>query len=392
MVNWALAVVCLLTTIAQQGDCLNFPEIIDGERTNRLLLPYRSHLGEGFHSNCRNNIPACLTCNQKCQSTAMTQFREEVMSASIALEACYQELTKFREEIPDWCLISAAGFSSRPGFVPKAAICDSIDLKRCVSKWNEELRREVRNGKLSNMSSEYRTGFLAGEFADLQRDVQKFSSGLTSLRLQMKKYKAERRRRLLEQAHKHLRKLDRSDTVYADPVFDDIYQLVKQNNMLDGYISRNDEMIARIESDLVRKETTDKVPGLLRDISGLQNHIHSRRDETDSVLAGIKGISEEIARLQENATQVVFELTYSRKVDGTISFLDKGLLDSYVKLKNERGRLRQANMKATSEKMGLVRAMRSLVQEISRRQAAEGCAASELSSQTHIFEISKTSS
>lgn len=331
------------------------------------ILPSFAFLQTETHKKCHARLSECLTCTQECSFQSQNRYRERLMNSSIAVQGCHQKLSQFRPRLPSWCQIDGSGINSKPGYVPHSKKCDKMDVVKCVQTWFREGRGDTRAVRK-----------MVNDYAILLAGLQKQKTEMERLSRLRHEYREEKRKRLLEQAKEHMRRLDENRTIYADTLYHGIYEIAHENNNLDMMISRTDVYSAKMENKFVRMETVDKVPRLVSGILQLKNRIHSRKHETESYLTDIRSIAKNTIILQETAANVLYETTHEDDVDKEVAILDKELFKLHAELKEERAVLDRAHTKATFTKMRLVGGLRQLVWDVSRTQSRSGCAAQEL--------------
>lgn len=339
---------------------------------------------ENEMSVCQQNAQACFSCVKTCQyqpgSIKEKAHEARLRQANMVKEVatCHAEYLKLRTGLPDWCFNRGTEFYTTPDFEPTSEICGLMSKRRCAQQWVDDLEIDIQVGKLKKNSHEHKTGKKALEYANLLEAIDLETRELERIPELAEQYSEEKKQNLLEQAMRHLQDPSKNSTIYSNPVYADLDTVKAENNKWDREISKNDAYMAGIENMFVRKSTIDRIPEILNSILKLENHVHSKRAETDTDLNAIKSLSKKTAKLQSQTTNLLFESTHVKNADGTIEALDDELISLYEKLREKRTSLRKLNEKGTGAKAQLLDIMRQLVQEISKQQDRMGCRAADV--------------
>lgn len=340
------------------------------------IKPVYYKLTEGDLLNCHDVAPACYACLDNCDfnlnSWEITKRRQRVEYLK-QIEACHEDYLALKAGLPEWCMNDGHDFFPVPGYVPTDEQCRLMSKVSCTTKWLSDLEKERRSGTRSKTNAAFKTAKKAQEHANIMESLAYYEKELAELPSKIQKYKEEREQNLLSEAYKHLEDPSEKETVFSHPIYIDMDKTISENRRLDLYISRNDIYMASLENKFVRRETVNQIPAFLNAISSLENHIQSKKSDTDAYIEDIKDISERTAVLQEKATNLIYETTHAKDVDGAIELLDKELFELYTALRQERSVLGDANVKSTFAKLRLIGMLRRLVIEISEQQQRMGC-------------------
>lgn len=326
---------------------------------------------------CYLATEACNSCQRECSTQSARNFFSGSASTSDAgsyatlvsdLHRCRIYNRKLRRGLPHWCVNDGTKYFATGSFVPSESTCTREPI--ACAKWlGKEADRNIRD-RIWNQQT---------EFYVLAKKMEELATAKEDLIIETKETNKSKEKadeilkawdeRWYDEAAIHLENPEGNATRFADPIFFN-YTFVKDEiHRMDMEIYNNDLFNANKRNKEIRKETIENIPLYLGSISMLQNHIKSRRARTDRYLQEIKEIANRTAQLQIEATNIIYETTHSKDLDGEIALLDHELLDLYVDLKSERARLYQANLHSTISKLRLVGMMRRLVKEISIHQS-----------------------
>ncbi|PXF48123.1 hypothetical protein BWQ96_02075 [Gracilariopsis chorda] len=326
---------------------------------------------------CYLTTEPCNSCQRECLTQNARNFFGGAASTSQAgsyptviadLHRCRIYNRKLRRGLPHWCVNDGTKYFATSGFVPSESTCTREPI--ACAKWlGKEADKNLRD-RIWNQQT---------EFYVMAKKMEELATAKEDLIIETKETNKSKEKadeilkawegRWYDEATIHLENPEGNGTRFADPVFFNYTSVKKEVRQMDMEISNNDLYHANKRNKEIRKETMETIPIYLGSISGLQNHIKSRKARTDRYLQDIKEIANRTAHLQIEATNIIYETTHSKDLDGEITLLDHELLDLYADLKAERAKLYQANLNSTISKLRLVGMMRRLVKEISIQQS-----------------------
>lgn len=329
---------------------------------------------------CHFAESACRECFKECHSNRLSFFGSASSAQRhedlvVSLQECLRETNYYRQWLPKWCINDQKGFYATQDFPANEENCLMQPIA-CSQHIEKRLRRQSKERDIP--FGRYRLALMIGQLGRAQRDLTRETEEFAERKKKVQRIRQAWEEKWLDEALLHIEKPEENLTRYADPAFHNFRELEKENKEMDLIVSRNNIVSASVENKFVRRDTVDKIPEFINSIRGLKNQIHSKKDVTDRYLNEIKDVAVRTAQLQENATNIIYETTHGKELDGEIAILDKELLDLYVELKKERSKLRELNVRSTFAKLRLVALMRMTVQQVSRQQIRQGCVASEV--------------
>ena len=320
---------------------------------------------------------SCLECSSTCPSLfksyfkkSVQEYRNEVRKFSI----CRSRISFETRALPDWCLADEKGYYHNDKFEFSENTCMNITSGRmCI-----EMIESYYSGRKDRTPEMKEYIYAIMELIDVVEKRDKAALDWANIKSTWAFSKEAYENDWLKEYEAYSNNLSDSKSRFFNPTFYNYSNWLADFHRIDRLVSKTDLHSLNIERLFVEKDTVNKIPSLITDIKGLKNDIFSRKEETDKVLDEIKEIVDQIFSAQLNATNVIYEITHSRNLDGQITLLDKELLDLYIKLKSERGKLRSATVKSTFSKLRLIAVIRNLIRKISQQQKEQGCSGGQI--------------
>lgn len=319
---------------------------------------------------------SCLECSSTCPSLfetyfkkSVSEYRKDVRDFSI----CRSRLSFDTRAFPDWCLVDENGYYHNDKFEVSENVCMNVTSERtCIEiidrhEKHDSFRRLIRTPEKQEFIDTVK------ELVTVVEERDKAALYFARNKLFWAFIDEAFEKDWVVEYEAYSNNLEDTKSRFFNPAFYNYSNWVADYYRIDRLVSKTDLHSLNVERLFVEKDTIGKIPSLITDIKALKNDIFSRKEETDKVLDEIKEIADQIFSAQMNSTNVIYEITHSRNLDGQITLLDKELLDLYVKLKSERGKLRSATVKSTFSKLRLIAVIRNLIRKISQRQKEQGC-------------------
>ncbi|CAN8074284.1 unnamed protein product [Agarophyton chilense] len=331
----------------------------------------------GGPTECYLAAESCDTCQRECQTQAARHFFTDnepnvhysnYTRSVDELHRCAKYTTKLRRGLPHWCVNDGTRYFATSEFEPTVSSC-TREPRACAKWMAKEAHKNLEDGVWDSENHSYLLAKEMEELVAAQEDLAIEMQRHKRLEEEANEVLKAWNERLLDMAILHLENPEETETKFADPVFLNFSYMKDEEKRMETEVSNYNLYEANNRNKEVRKETLEKIPLFLGSIARLENHVKSKKTETDRYLQEIKVIANRTARLQMAATNIIYETTHSNNLDGEIALLDQELLELYIELKKERALLHDANLNSTFSKLRLVGMMRRLVKEISIGQS-----------------------
>lgn len=329
---------------------------------------------------CNDARWACSNCLTQCPSARDTFYSgmiESPLKTIMLLRLCRKDMSNQRIGMEPWCINNATHFYATDEFNATDTSC-KMEPTECATRLYSWARERIDAGEMSVSDSDYYAAlkiYAVGAATAEATESEKFYNGQVTKYNRLEQWLEEN---ILVEMDKHLETPDANNTRFSDPVYHNLTAVEEETEERDAYLYRNSLQNAKVENDLIKQDTMEKIKQSIDAILALKNHIASQKELTDQYLAEIKETVVKINAAQERAVDLAYETAHTRGLDDEVASLDRDVLNMFRQLREAQETLNRLVTQVTIEKVRLTFAIKSLAKEIVDAQLKAQCSSKEI--------------
>lgn len=343
--------------------------------TVKALEPPENDLAKNLFSRPIDSITKCHQASSQCGKcfSVCPKYRSYFANtyASINVPSqlfeCRVNMSHHRIGMPSWCMNDAKGFYPTDDFKASEHSC-IMDPPKCSNRMMKMYKEKYRLRLMSNRNVEYKLVQkleYAGRLFEQVRDKEEWYEGVQDKYKRLKKWFEEG---VLREMREHLRNPKENITRFADPVYTMLNETEDKIKELSDLVSETDVNEGLLKLTNARSRAGKTIERYVGNIGRFENHIISKKAETDKYLREIKNLVSQMSQTQQRTVDFAFERTHVSSLDGELGSLNKGLLRNIKKLRKERLLFTEEMKQTAVEKFRLVRGVREMIRSVSLAQ------------------------